>query len=178
MIPATAILITKDREYPQEVWRSLPVFEKVIVETECKHIYRRYMLAMKEARGNTLFYIQDDDCVIDVKFLYSKYNGRPTNAISQHHLNFYKDVGCSLVGFGTFLDKKTIDFSEYLTKYEMDSLFLSQADRVYTYLNRPLNSIVMPIKHMPWATAPDRMSSEPNHWENLRQILERLHSLK
>lgn len=172
---ATAILITKDKEYPKEVLDSLPDFDEVIVETECPSILRRYELALKAK--NDIIYVQDDDCIVDVEALRSLYKGRITNAISPQHYNFYKDTGVTLIGWGAFFPKKMINFDPYLDVYGVSPLFLTQADRVFTYLNQPFNSVIMDINHLPSATADDRMSTTAGHWENLNQINRQLHDL-
>lgn len=172
---ATAILITKEKEYPKEVLDSLPFFDEVIIETNCPNILRRYELA--EKARNDIIYVQDDDCTIDVKELFYKYNDRITNAITQHHIDWYKDTGITLIGYGAFFPKQMIDFSWYIDKYGIDALLLTQADRVFTYLNQPHNSIVMDINNLPTATLGDRMSTSPGHWENLENIKRKLCAL-
>jgi len=172
---ATAVLITKEREYPKEILGSLPAFDEILVETECPSIHRRYELALKAK--NDLVYVQDDDCITDVTKLFEAYNGHLTNAMTPHHLEWYRDMGVTLVGFGCFFTKRMIDFSPYLDEYGINDLFLSQTDRVFTYLNQPHNSVVVGIKNLPSATAPDRMSTSPGHYENLNKICEQLYNL-
>jgi hypothetical protein len=173
-VNVSCILITKEKEYPQEVLRSLP-FDDVIIERECPSVYRRYELALQAK--HTVIYVQDDDCVIDVHRLLRSYDGRLTNAITEHHLNAYFGTGMTLVGFGTMFPKSMIDFSPYIERYGVDPLLLSQADRVFTYLNQPHNSIVMPIRNLPTAIAPDRMSTQGDHWVNLQLIQRRCAAL-
>lgn len=172
---ATAILITKEKEYPKEILSKLPKFDEVIIETECPSILRRYELAQK-AR-NTIIYVQDDDCIIDVDRLYNYYNGRITNAISQHHKDWYKGAGITLIGYGAFFPKQMVNFDKYLDVYGVTPLFLTQADRVFTYLNQPFNSVVMDITHLPTATAEGRMSTSNGHWENLELIKKQLYGI-
>lgn len=150
----------------------LPEFDEFIVEVNCPSIYRRYELS--STAKNDLVYVQDDDCLIGVKELFEYYNGQLTNAINPHHLEAYKGTGITLVGFGTFFPKSMVNFTKYLDKYEVDDLFLSQTDRIFTYLNQPHNSIVLPIHHLPRATEYGRMSTTPGHYENLRMIHKRL----
>lgn len=174
---ATAVLITTKADYPPEVLESLlGKFDEILIETECPSIHRRYQLATKAK--NDLIYVQDDDCITNVEALFKAYNGQITNAITQHHLDWYKDKGVTLVGFGAFFPKNMIDFSEYLDKYPVDSLFLSQTDRVFTYLNRPFNQQLVTIKNLPSATESGRMSTKPDHWSNLERILARCHTLE
>ncbi len=175
---ATAVLITKLKEYPQEVLDSLKKynFDEILIETECPSIHRRYELALKAK--NDLIYVQDDDCLVDVQKLYNLYNGQITNYMKQAHYNSYRGTGVTLVGWGTFFPKKMIDFSPYLDKYPIDALFLSQTDRVFTYLNQPHHTMVTDVVDLPTATDPSRMSSLSDHWDNLSQIRQRLLSIK
>lgn len=172
---ATAILITKEKEYPKEVLDSLPPFDEVIIETECPNILRRYELALK-AR-NDLIYVQDDDCVVDVLSLREQYNGELTNFITEHHYYAYLGTDITLIGFGAFFPKKAIDFTRYLDVYGVSELFLTQADRVFTYLNKPRHQIITNVQHLPSATADDRMSTTEGHWDNLENIKRQLHDL-
>lgn len=175
MIQATAVLITKEKEYPKEVLDSLPEFEEVLIEVNCPNILRRYELA-SQARNN-LIYVQDDDCIADVEKLESLYNGQITNAMTEHHFNWYGGSGITLIGWGAFFPKDMINFDRYLDKYPIDELFLREADRVFTFLNQPHNSFVMDINILPTATLGDRMSSTSEHWETLSKIKERLYTL-
>lgn len=173
---ATAVLITREKEYPREVLKTLEgKFDEILIETECPSIHRRYELALK-AR-NELVYVQDDDCTIDPEKLFKAYNGQITNALTSHHLERYKNKGITLIGFGAFFPKSMIDFSKYLDKFPADDLFLSQADRVFTYLNKPFNSQLITINHLPSATGPGRMSTSSDHWSNLERITWRLNTL-
>jgi len=176
MIPATAVLITKLPEYPKEILDSLPEFDEILIKTECPSVLYRYELATQAK--NDLIYCQDDDCIIDVEALYKHYNGQLTNAIKDYHFNAYKSTGITLVGWGCFFPKSMLDFSKYIEKYEIDDLLLSQADRVFTYFNQPHNSIIMPIRDLPSAMDPTRMSTQTDHWTNLQEIQKKLLTIK
>lgn len=174
---ATAVLITREKEYPKEVLDSItPHFDEMLIETECKSLHRRYDLALR-AR-NDLIYIQDDDCIVDVISLFKHYNGQLTNSISQEHYDSYDGLGITLVGWGTFFPKSMVNFKPYLDKYGVNPLFLSQTDRVFTFLNQPFNSIITEIKHLPTASDETRMSTQSDHWSNLDRIIEQLNSLQ
>jgi hypothetical protein len=165
----TGVLITKEKEYPQEVLDSLlGKFDEVLIETECPSILRRYELALK-AR-NDIIYVQDDDCIVDVDLLKEKYNGQLTNFISEGHQRFYQPSGMTLIGWGALFPKSMIDFSRYLDKFGASPLFLREADRVFTYLNQPFNSLVTEINHLPSASIPGRMYTTNEHWETLKLI--------
>ena len=159
----TAILITKHKEYPIK----LEGFDEVIIVTECPNIYTRYLTAMKAK--NEIIYVQDDDCIVDYEELFKHYDGRLTNSMTEHHLNQYKDSGVSLVGWGCFFPKSMLSvFDKYIAKYGPDDFHLKrEADRIFTYMNQPHNSIVMP--HQDLEQTPDRMSFEPKHYQWARE---------
>jgi hypothetical protein len=173
----TAVLITKDKQYPQEVLDSLlGKFDEILIETNCPSILKRYQLALKAK--NDVIYVQDDDCIVDVDRLGKKYNGQLTNFISPGHQDSYQGTGITLIGWGALFPKEMLDFSKYIDKFGIDPLFLSQADRVFTYLNQPHNSIVVDIKHLPRATDSTRMYTQPDHWNNLELIKQRCAQLQ
>lgn len=176
MIKATAVLITKQSEYPKEALDALTgKFDEILIETSCPAVFRRYDLALRAK--NEIIYFQDDDCVVDVEALFKAYDGRITNNISPGHFENYKDKGVTLIGWGAFFPKSMINFVKYLAKHPIDSLFLSQTDRIFTYLNQPFNQQIITINHLPSATATDRMSTQADHWSNLERILWRLNTL-
>ncbi len=172
---ATAVLITKEREYPKEILDALPKFDEVIIETECPSVLRRYELTLKAK--NDLIYVQDDDCITDVPELFKHYNGQITNALTQHHANWYTGSGMTLVGWGAFFPKAMVNFDPYIDRFGIDDLLLREADRVFSYLNQPHNSVVMDIINLPTATLGDRMSTNNEHWGSLSKIKERLQQL-
>lgn len=174
MIKATAVLITTKTEYPQEVLDHLKDdFDEVLICTESPNVYQRYVLASK-AR-NDIIYVQDDDALLDHNELFKHYDGRLTNAITEHHHNYYKDSGATLVGWGCFFPKKMLaSFGKYVDKYGLDFHLYREADRIFTYLNQPHNTIIGPHEDL---NQLDRMSHEPRHYEYMREALEKLRLL-
>jgi len=165
----TAVLITKEKEYPKEVLDSLlGKFDEILIKTECPSILARYELAQQAK--NEVIYLQDDDCLVDVDLLKTKYNGQLTNFISAGHQQFYAACGMTLIGWGALFPKSMLNFSRYLDKFGVSPLFLREADRVFTYLNQPFNSIVIEIKHLPTASSSGRMYTTNEHWETLKLI--------
>lgn len=174
MIKATAVLITTQKEYPKGLV-NFDDFEEVIVVTECPNIYGRYIAAMK-AR-NEIVYLQDDDCITDYKKLFESYNGQLTNAITLNHFEWYKQKGgITLVGWGCFFPKKMLtNIGKYVDKYGVDDHLLREADRIFTFLNQPHNTLIMPHEDLPQV---NRMSTtDPNHYLYIDQVLEKLRLL-
>lgn len=172
MIKATFVGITREKEYPKEIDTSM--FDEVIIKTECPSIYERYIQAMK-AR-NEIVYVQDDDCIVDVEQLFKAYNGQLTNSMTEHHVNWYREraPGITLVGWGCFFPKKILtSLSRYVDKYGVDAHLLREADRIFTYLNQPHNTLIMAHKDFSRQDS-GRMWNESAHWESMAQALEKL----
>jgi hypothetical protein len=172
MIKATFVGITKEKEYPKEIDTS--EFDEVLIKTESPSVYERYILASK-AR-NEIVYVQDDDCTIDYKALFEHYNGQITNGITQHHYDWYKDKNVTLVGWGCFFPKIMLkNIGKYASKYGVDAHLLREADRIFTYLNQPFNSVIM--GHVDFSEQTGRMWNESNHWTSMAEAIEKCKTL-
>jgi hypothetical protein len=169
----TGVFITTERDYPIEIDREF--FDEVLIKTECPNILTRYLTA--ERAQNDIIYVQDDDVITDHKKLYQSYDGTLTNAITEHHLNFYKDSGITLVGWGCFFPKKMLEaIGTYIEKFGIDDVHLSrETDRIFTYLNQPHNSIVLPHEDVNQVR---RMSHDPMHYQYIEEVLKKLKTIK
>jgi len=154
-------LITTLKEYPKIIMERLTLgfFDEILVHTECQNIYSRYLLA-KQSK-NSCVYFQDDDALLNYQQLFKHYNNGLTNAMPLNFKAKYDEMGCSLVGWGMFAPKSSIDvLDKYIAKYGEDAHLLREADRIYTYLNKKFNTIIMPHEDLPQGE--DRMSSPKN----------------
>lgn len=166
----TACLITKHKEYPKIILDrlSLGFFDEITIKTESPSVYQRYLLA-KEAK-NDIIYVQDDDCFVNYQILFNHYNGQITNTMTPPFQNFYGPLGCTLVGWGCFFPKQMLNkFDKYIEKYGEDSHLLREADRIFTYLNKPFNTIIMP--HEDLLQDSTRMSVEPEHFPSAYEAI-------
>jgi len=157
----TAVLIEKGPVYPKMVLDRLDTgfFNEVIIMSNCPSIYQRYLLAA-QARNETI-YVQDSDCLVNYQVLYSHYNEQITNSMTIPFWEKYKEMGCTLVGWGCFFPKTMLQaFDKYTSVYGMDAHLFREADRIFTYLNKPFNTIIMP--HEDILQDEDRMSSPKN----------------
>jgi len=174
MEKVTAILIEKGDVYPQIVLERLTLgfFDEIIIETNCPSIYRRYELAA-QAKNNIL-YVQDSDCMVNYQQLFKHYNGRITNAMTLPFQKKYEEMGCTLMGWGSFFPKSMLDvFVSYIERYGDDlTHLLREADRIFTYLNKPFNTIIMPHEDLPQGE--DRMSSPKNYEFHMNSAAEAL----
>lgn len=166
----SCVLITKLPEYPQIVLERLTLgfFDEIIIETESKSVYQRYLSATY-AKNSTI-YVQDDDCLVNYQNLFKHYDERITNTMTLPFQKQYEPLGCTLVGWGCFFPKRMINsFAKYTAKYGEDEHLLREADRVFTYLNKPFNTIIMP--HEDVLQTGDRMSLEPQHFPSAHDAL-------
>lgn len=167
----SCILIEKGDTYPQKIMERLTLgfFDEILVHTNCPNVYGRYLLAKQAA--NSVCYFQDSDCLVNYQKLFSHYNGRITNSITEGFKNFYEPLGCTLVGWGCFINKPMLKvFDKYIAKYgENDEHLLREADRIFSYFNRPFNSILMP--HEDLFQDKTRMSVEPEHFPSAYEAI-------
>ena len=167
----TFVGITTEKEYPKEILDSIDgFFDEVLIRTESPSVFQRYLLA--EKAKNDIIYVQDDDCIVDIKELWKHYNGQLTNGITEHHLNAYKGSGVTLVGWGCFFPKEMLkNLGQYIDRYGVDKHLLREADRIFTYLNKPFNTIVTP--HSDFKPQVGRMWNEGNHWSSMAEAIEK-----
>lgn len=173
----TCVLIEKGPAYPKAILERLDsgFFNEVKILQNCPSIYQRYLMA-KEA-ANEIIYVQDSDCFVNYQELFKHYNGRITNSMTEPFQRYYEPLGCTLVGWGCFFPKDMVRvFNWYIQKYgENDPHLLREADRIFTYLNRPFNTVIMPHIDIRQDET-DRMSSPKNvefHFAHAHEALEK-----
>jgi hypothetical protein len=159
----SCILICKEPEYPKLVLERLDLgfFDEIVIETNCPHIYRRYELAKKA--NNSIIFTMDDDCLVNYQVLFRHYNGQITNTMTKPFIPHYEKMGCTLVGWGCYFPKSMLTcFDKYIERYgEDDPHLLREADRIFTLLNKPFNTIIMPHEDL-FQNDENRMSSPKN----------------
>src|SRR3990167_1445415 len=169
----TFVGITTEKEYPKEIDTSW--FDEVLIRTESPSVYERYLLAAQAK--NDIIYVQDDDCLVDYQELWKYYNGQITNGMTAHHQSNYRSSGVALVGWGCFFPKEMLkNIDKYIAKYGVDAHLLREADRIFTYLNQPFNSVI--TDHLDFTPQTNRMWNESHHWESMRQAIVKLHLLQ
>lgn len=172
----SCVLITKKAAYPEIILERLDLgfFDEIMIVIECPSVANRY-LAAEEAK-NDIIYVQDDDCLVNFQQLFKRYDGRLTNTMTKPFQQQYEPLGCTLVGWGCYFDKSMLNvFDKYTAKYGVDEHLLREADRIFTYLNKPFNTVIMP--HEDLFQDVERMSADPNHFVSAAQALEKLKTL-
>jgi hypothetical protein len=172
----TAVLISRERTYPEDVFLNYEFDEVLYGLTEPgvpSGVFTRYELAL-QAR-NEHIYVQDDDCVVDIAELARWYDGEHlTNAITAYHLEQYAGSGVTLVGWGCFFPKRLVDFSRWDRHYGREAIPPGEDDRVFTYLAQPHHTKVMPIRHIQRRQA---MCQTDGHYTRRRQVFDMLAKL-
>lgn len=175
----SACLITKKTEYPQIILERLTLgfFDEILICTESPSVYKRYELAAQAK--NEIIFVQDDDCMVNYQQLFKKYDGRITNTITLPFKQRYDDMGCTLVGWGCFFPKSMLSvFDKYIARYGMDEHLYREADRIFTCLNKPFNTLIQP--HEDLFQNEERMSSPDNvefHFKSANEALEKCKAL-
>lgn len=173
----SCILIEKGPEYPEIVLDRLDLdfFDEIQIVVDCPSVYHRY-LAAKRAK-NDLIYIQDSDCFVNYQVLFQKFDGRLTNTMTKDFQKKYENLECTLVGWGCYFPKSMLScFDKYIEKYGVDQHLLREADRIFTYLNRPWNTVIQP--HEDLFQTPDRMGYQEEHYRSMKEAIEKCHALE
>lgn len=173
----SCVLITREPEYPEIVLERLDLgfFDEILIVTECPSVYHRYLAAAKAK--NDIIYVQDDDCLVNYQVLFSKYDGfNITNTMTLPFQEKYKDAGCTLVGWGCYFPKKMLSvFDRYIAKYGIDQHLLREADRIFTHLGQPWNTVIQP--HEDLNQTQDRMGYQEDHYTSMNEALEKAKKL-
>lgn len=172
----SCIIITREPELNPLVLEriDLDFFDEILIINNCQSVYHRYLAAAKAK--NDIIYVQDDDCLVNYQVLFAKYNTQLTNTMTKPFIEKYKDMGCTLVGWGCYFPKSMLSvFDRYIAKYGVDAHLLREADRIFTFLTYPWNTVVQP--HEDLYQHPDRMGYQPNHHQSMNEALEKCKNL-
>ena len=170
-----AVLITREKEYPKEVYKSVSeLFPNITVCVNCPSISTRYDIAYNSPEEH--IYIQDDDCIAPMEELYKNYTGDMiTCAMKKQHLEYYKDSQICLLGWGALFPRRIIkNMDKYIAMFGSIEPYKREADRIFSYLNYPQKRLELPIQDIKRSCA---MSNEQNHYESLRSIEQKLKQL-
>lgn len=172
----TAVLITRENEWPRDAVLNFP-FDEIIIEPKCDGVHRRFELAL-QAR-NEIVYVQDDDCRIDIPKLWEHYDGLMTYAITLGHHRIYEEL-CGnqtcLIGWGCFFPRYLADplrWQPYVDAH--GSVPSIEADRVFTWYAGPRTPVIMPIRPLRRERAMSRDNHD--HYSSRDRILRQLKDL-
>jgi hypothetical protein len=170
----SAILITKEKVYPERVLKQIESFGfgEILIHTECDGIYWRYL---KEPKYKDV-YIQDDDCIPQIDRIFAEYDGELlTCGMTPGHIAFYRNSRICLIGNGAFFPWKRIRVLEqYVNKFGKDKDYLIETDRIFTFLNFPQKRLSLSLVQLPSSFNNDRLSLRKEHYSNLNSIERKL----
>jgi hypothetical protein len=179
----TAVIVTRGDVPLDEIRASLIRFKRVHVWDNSKELgkvsvygrYRCIWVDMQEPRG--VVYVQDDDCLLDDPASICQHYepGVVTcNMPEDYRRNYQYPEGIQLVGFGAIFEASLI---RVLEPFEKDALFMREADRVFTAMNK-CKLVDLPFKHLPAAHDQSRLWRQPEHAAALAEIRRRIRDAK
>jgi len=177
----TACLNTKENVYPEEVLQSVSKypFGEILVKTHSDSPYCKYEL-FEKAKYEMLAY-QDDDAICPWKEIVERSKPDMINlAMTEHHFDVYDRGRMTIgLGWGSIFPKSVLKaLDKYREVYGEDELFKRDTEKILTELVYPQNRMVLPIRSLPSAMNPDRLSFQKGHYENMAIIIERCAKLK
>ena len=142
-------------------------------------VFGRYAGAM--LAKNEYVYVQDDDCVVDVKkIMAAAVPGRVVCNVPVDRRAEYAGTGVTLIGWGSVFAKSIImpSFCGYLMNWPQDELFERECDRLFSYVNKRRVVLVdAELKHLPQAHGADRMGREMRHRADMVEMRRRARDL-
>jgi hypothetical protein len=171
----SACFITKDAIFPREILinaLSVP-FGEVLILTHCDSPHRKQEL-FEKAKYDTVAY-QDDDCIAPwVELLARSEPGIINCAMKTGHIAAYAKSRIALLGWGSIFPKSAIKVLDlYRAEFGEDHLYRRETERIMTWFNFPQNRMDLPIADLPSASAPDRLSNQPDHWNYIPMVEQR-----
>jgi len=172
----TAILVTRGNVPLGEITPTITAecFDAFELWDNSKHlnfsVFGRY-IAGSTMFNTSLVYFQDDDCVTDPAAIVREWEPGKivcNMPLAQGHRANYQNQLDKLVGFGCVCERSLIKetFERYWKYFPIDQVCLREADRIFTGLNAERIKLVdVPVRHLEWATAPDRLYRQAGHME-------------
>lgn len=180
-----AIVVTKGQHDIEPIVQSLRPFGQTLVWDNAKEkkdvkVYGRYLAVNRTTLD--LIYFQDDDAIVDVDKFAASLSLYSDGEVLCNMPREWADAPCyqgpiRLVGWGSLLHRRLVNFQPYLDRYPMDELFLRECDRIFTGLNTCRN-IDVPRLSLPYAFDRNRMGCETRHGQDLYTIKHRLEQMK
>lgn len=181
----SAVVVTKGDRDISEVTDTLRDFGELLVWNNAESIDLKVFgrwVAAEGARSSHVFTC-DDDTIVDTAELCSLYADPDrvlVNMPKRWH-NAYQGTGICLVGFGCIFPRHLAmaGFWKYeASSYERDEVFLREADRVWTHsLQHLIDWAEVPIRQMPYSSAPGRMYLERRTAVDYAEIRRRIATL-
>lgn len=184
----TAVLVTKGNVPLDEIDQTFADFYYALWDNSTHmdfSVMGRYVLASDQKTD--LIYFQDDDCVTSPAEIVAQWEPGKivcNMPVALGHRANYENQLDKLMGFGSVCERSLIKetFERYWKHFPIDAVCLREADRIFTGLNSERIKLVdVPVRHLEWATAPDRLYRQPDHQDftgNARFRVKRVRELE
>lgn len=188
----TAVLVTKGNVPLDEIKESIWIEDWLIFTWDnSKHldfsVFGRFLQASQvefpRDQTDTLVYFQDDDCVTSPAEIVAQWEPGKivcNMPVALGHRANYENHLDKLMGFGSVCERSLIKetFERYWKHFPIDAVCLREADRIFTGLNSERIKLVdVPVRHLEWATAPDRLYRQPDHEKMTREARFKVHTV-
>ena len=169
-------LTTKSSEYPDAVLRHVRQVPWMRIHVYVNQPCPATQFELAVWARSRWVYIQDDDCRSHIPHLlrYAK-RDRISCLMPAHYMSEYAASPCALLGWGAIIPTQMLfdSIRKYQAVYSRDEVFCREASRIVSALNFPQVRLESPVDNMPWATAPDRLSMQPEHYQMRDEALRR-----
>lgn len=141
--------------------------------------FGQYVAAQADGVGE-LVYFQDDDCVTSPAEIVAQWEPGKivcNMPIELGHRANYENQPDKLMGFGSVFERSLIKktFERYWKYFPIDPVCLREPGRIFTGLNQERIKLVdVPVRHLEWATAPDRLYRQADHEIMAREARKRV----
>lgn len=169
----TAVLVTRGNVPLDEIMNSFcpPFCGPTIVWNNAEHLnfgpFGQYIAAMTDI--SPIVYFQDDDCVTSPAEIVAQWEPGKivcNMPIALGHRANYENQPDKLMGFGSVFERSLIKetFERYWKYFPIDPVCLREPGRIFTGLNQERIKLAdVPVRHLEWATAPDRLYRQADH---------------
>lgn len=162
-------LISKDATYPRDILVNVASvgFGETLILTNCDSPHRKQELFQK-AKYETIAYC-DDDCLAPWLPLLNAADPRTiTCAMKPFHIEKYARSRIALLGWGAIIPKVSIyALDAYRAEFGEDEIYRRETERIMTWFCYPQVRLPLEIIDLPSATAPDRLSNQLGHYDNI-----------
>lgn len=164
----SCVLVTRGDVNLEPVLDSIPIDDIVVwnnADDDDKRVFGRY--AAIDQCKHKYIYTQDDDCICPVLQILSAYTGEGLL------INVPADERPWVAWGAVFPRELPFEtFRYYFEHYPLDETFLKWCDVILGELNSP-DRVDFGHEDLPWASAPNRMYMQPDHYTSQQEVRDR-----
>lgn len=171
----SAIIVTRGNVDIGPCLRTIDA-DEIIIRRGDGGVWERFDAAF--SAKHPVIYTQDDDCIVHARKVIAAYDKEVVTCNMPAWKRYEYPDNIALVGWGAVFHRSALAaFARYRQKWEADSIFRREADRVFTGLNE-CKLIDVPFTNLPWAEGKDRMGAQTIHGECLAEIRRRIYAVR